>query len=194
MAGVFRTSDPPPPHRPASVYIPPAFGAGVGHTLWVESGWGVNSSEDDRHCLYSIYVSTLCIRLTGTQLCIYSPHRWASHHLRNQSLRSIQAWSRHETYLHSALHIFSSQMSLSSSMQSASTQHHGWSRHETFLHQALHIFSSQMGFSSSTQSASTQHSGLEQTWDLPAPSFAYILLTDWTYHHLGNHGLRSIPA
>jgi hypothetical protein len=49
MYGVFRTIDPPPPHRPASVY-PPAFGAGGGHTRWVEREWGVNSSEDARHC------------------------------------------------------------------------------------------------------------------------------------------------
>ncbi len=40
---------PPSPHRPASVY-PPAFGAGGGHTRWVERGWGVNKSEDARHC------------------------------------------------------------------------------------------------------------------------------------------------
>ncbi len=33
--------DPPPPHRPASVY-PPAFGAGGGQTLWVERGVGVS--------------------------------------------------------------------------------------------------------------------------------------------------------
>jgi hypothetical protein len=28
----------------------PAFGAGEGHSRWVERGWGVNSSEDSRHC------------------------------------------------------------------------------------------------------------------------------------------------
>jgi hypothetical protein len=39
MSGVFRISDPPPPHRPASVY-PPAFGAGEGNTRWAERGWG----------------------------------------------------------------------------------------------------------------------------------------------------------
>ncbi len=128
------------------------------------------------------------MRLTCTQLCIYSPHRWAFHHLGNQSLRSS----------------------------------HGWSRHETCLHPALHIFSSQMGFSSSKLSESTQQSWLEQTWGLPASSFAYILLIDgliiiyaicvyaalrvwadmrltcthlciysphmWVYHHLSIHG------
>ncbi len=44
---------PPPPHRPASVY-PPTFGAGGGHTRWMERGWGVTA-------LYSIYVSTLWV-------------------------------------------------------------------------------------------------------------------------------------
>jgi hypothetical protein len=45
----FEILTPPSPHRPASVY-PPAFGAGGGHTHWVERGWGVNSSEEARHC------------------------------------------------------------------------------------------------------------------------------------------------
>jgi hypothetical protein len=51
MSGVFRTIDPPPPHRPASECVPltPAFGAGGGHTRG-ERGRGVNSSEDARHC------------------------------------------------------------------------------------------------------------------------------------------------
>jgi hypothetical protein len=40
---------PPHRHHPASVY-PPAVGAGGGHTRWVEREWGVNSSEDARHC------------------------------------------------------------------------------------------------------------------------------------------------
>jgi hypothetical protein len=41
-----------PPHRTASVYPPPppAFGAGGGHSRWVERRWGVNNSEDARHC------------------------------------------------------------------------------------------------------------------------------------------------
>jgi hypothetical protein len=46
---------PPPPLRPASVY-PSAFGAGGGHTRWVERGWEVNSSEDARHCSV-LYIS-----------------------------------------------------------------------------------------------------------------------------------------
>jgi hypothetical protein len=40
---------PPLPHSPASVYLP-AYGAGEGDTRWVERGWGINSSEDARHC------------------------------------------------------------------------------------------------------------------------------------------------
>jgi hypothetical protein len=46
---------------------------------------------------YAAFRLEVDMRLTCTQLCIYSPHRWAFHHLRNQRLRSIQAWSRHET-------------------------------------------------------------------------------------------------
>jgi hypothetical protein len=48
MSGVFQNIVSPPPHRPASVY-PPTFGAGGGHTRWVERGWGVNILEDARH-------------------------------------------------------------------------------------------------------------------------------------------------
>jgi hypothetical protein len=48
MSGVFQNIDHPPTHRPASVY-PTAFGAGGGHTGWVERGWGVNILEDARH-------------------------------------------------------------------------------------------------------------------------------------------------
>jgi hypothetical protein len=35
MSGVFQYIDPPPPHRPASVYLA-AFGAGRGYTRCVE--------------------------------------------------------------------------------------------------------------------------------------------------------------
>jgi hypothetical protein len=57
MSGVFRNIVAPTPSPPGewSVY-PPAFGAGEGHTRWVERGWGVNCSDT---ALYSIYVSTL---------------------------------------------------------------------------------------------------------------------------------------
>jgi hypothetical protein len=49
MSNVFQNIDLPPPHRPASVYLP-AFGAGGGNTRWVKRGWGVNILEDARHC------------------------------------------------------------------------------------------------------------------------------------------------
>jgi hypothetical protein len=48
MSGVFQNIDPPPPHCPASVY-PLAYGAGGGHTRWVERGVGANILEDARH-------------------------------------------------------------------------------------------------------------------------------------------------
>jgi hypothetical protein len=54
MSAVFKNIDPPPPHRPAIVY-PPAFGAGGGHTRWVERGWGVNILEDDRNRIAHIH-------------------------------------------------------------------------------------------------------------------------------------------
>ncbi len=56
MSGVLQNNDPPPPQRPASVY-PPAFCAGGGHTRQGERGWGVNSSEDARHCSV-LYICT----------------------------------------------------------------------------------------------------------------------------------------
>jgi hypothetical protein len=59
MSGVFQNTDPPPPHRPASV--PSAFGAGGEHTHWVERGvGGVNILEDARHCSVVYIVHTLC--------------------------------------------------------------------------------------------------------------------------------------
>jgi hypothetical protein len=50
----------PPPHRAASVY-PPAFGAGGGHTRWVEWGWGVNILEDARH-ISVLYICKYFVR------------------------------------------------------------------------------------------------------------------------------------
>jgi hypothetical protein len=49
MSGVFRNIDSPTPSLPGEC-VPPAFGAGGGHTHWVERGWGVNTSEGARHC------------------------------------------------------------------------------------------------------------------------------------------------
>ncbi len=39
----------PPPPSPPGECETPAFGAGGGHTRWVERGWGVNILEDARH-------------------------------------------------------------------------------------------------------------------------------------------------
>jgi hypothetical protein len=66
MSGGFQNIDyPPNPSPPGECVRTPAFGAGVGHTRWVERGWGVNILEDARHCsvlyirkyfvLYSLY-------------------------------------------------------------------------------------------------------------------------------------------
>ncbi len=53
MSGVFRNVD-PPSHRPAS-----AFGAGGGHTRWVERGWGSKVWKTPDTALHSVYVSAL---------------------------------------------------------------------------------------------------------------------------------------
>jgi hypothetical protein len=60
MSGVFRNIDPPPPHRPASVY-PPAFGAGIGQSLARGRGGGSIVRKTPDIALYSIYVSTLWV-------------------------------------------------------------------------------------------------------------------------------------
>ncbi len=39
-----------PASSPGSECVPSWNQKGGGHTRWVERGWGVNSSEDDRHC------------------------------------------------------------------------------------------------------------------------------------------------
>ncbi len=54
MSDVFQNIDPPIPSPPASVYPPPPptprlWCGGRTHSLGGE-GWGVNSSEDAKHC------------------------------------------------------------------------------------------------------------------------------------------------
>ncbi len=49
MSGVFRNIDSPPPHRPAGVYPLPLVRGDDTLAGW-RGGWGVNSSEDARHC------------------------------------------------------------------------------------------------------------------------------------------------
>jgi hypothetical protein len=59
MSVVFQNIDPPPPHRPASVY-PPAFGAGGGHTRWVERGVGVQYFERRQTQLCTLHMQVFC--------------------------------------------------------------------------------------------------------------------------------------
>jgi hypothetical protein len=71
LSGVFRNIDPPPPDRPASVW-------GEDTLAGVERGWGVNSSEDARHCsvLYIckyFVVSALSLSVNETSSHGYSP-------------------------------------------------------------------------------------------------------------------------
>ncbi len=48
------TPQPLTARRRRRVCTPPAFGAGGGHTRWVERGWGVNILEDARHSVLYI--------------------------------------------------------------------------------------------------------------------------------------------
>jgi hypothetical protein len=59
MSDVFQNIDPPPPHRPASVYPPGLWCGGRTHSLGAERGMGVNILEDAGTALYSTYVSTV---------------------------------------------------------------------------------------------------------------------------------------
>jgi hypothetical protein len=74
MSGVFRNIDPPPPHPLASAY-PPPYGAGGGHTRWVEAGWGVNSSEDGRHCSV-LYICKLTQNCQSIMIFMSEPLRY----------------------------------------------------------------------------------------------------------------------
>ncbi len=101
MSGVFRTIDPPPPHRPASVY-PPSLVRGGGHIRWVERGWGVNSSEDAGHCsvLYICKyfvrrrqgINQLAICTSGLIFTIEALFSVCKRHLFKVKLIQIGAW------------------------------------------------------------------------------------------------------
>ncbi len=62
MSGVFRNIDPPTPTPPGEC-VPPPLVRGEDTLAGWRGGWGVNSSEDARHCseLYTVYVSSLWI-------------------------------------------------------------------------------------------------------------------------------------
>ncbi len=70
MSLVFHNIDPPPhpPHRPPSVYPPSAFGAGGGHTRWVEKGVGGQYFGRRETQICTLHVSTLWVQ-RSTSVC-----------------------------------------------------------------------------------------------------------------------------
>jgi hypothetical protein len=70
MSGVFRTIDPHPLTARRVCTVSPAFGAGGGHTRWVERGRGVKSSEDARQC----FVLYVCKYFVGRVNGQYPPY------------------------------------------------------------------------------------------------------------------------
>ncbi len=60
MSGVFQNIDPPPPHRPTSLYPPGLWCGGRTHSLGGEGGGGSIFWKTPDTALYSTYVSTLC--------------------------------------------------------------------------------------------------------------------------------------
>jgi hypothetical protein len=59
MAGVLQNIDPSPPSPPGEC-VPPAFGAGGGHTRWLERrGGGSIFLKTSDTALYSTYGSTI---------------------------------------------------------------------------------------------------------------------------------------
>jgi hypothetical protein len=61
MSGVFQNIDPPPPHRPASVYPPPRMVRGEDTLAGWRGGGGSIIWKTPDTALSSTYVSTLCL-------------------------------------------------------------------------------------------------------------------------------------
>jgi hypothetical protein len=66
MSDVFQNIDPPPPSPPGEC-VPPTFGAGGGHTRWVEREGRSIFWKTQGTALYSTYVSTLWEKRKLTQ-------------------------------------------------------------------------------------------------------------------------------
>jgi hypothetical protein len=62
MSGVFQNIDPPPPTpSPPGECVPAhAFGAGGGHTRWVERGLGGQSFERRQTLFCTLHMKVLC--------------------------------------------------------------------------------------------------------------------------------------
>jgi hypothetical protein len=66
MSGVFRNIDPPPPHRPASVYLPPLVRGGEDTLAGWRGGGGSIVRKMPDTALYSAYVSNLWCYLSSS--------------------------------------------------------------------------------------------------------------------------------
>jgi hypothetical protein len=76
MSGVFQNNDPQAPTpSPPGECVPPTFGAGGGHTRWMERGWGVNILEDARHCS----VLYICKYFVGGSFWVIVPYLKGRH-------------------------------------------------------------------------------------------------------------------
>jgi hypothetical protein len=79
MSGVFRNIDPPPPHRPVSVYPPPPLVRGEDTLAGWREGGGSTVRKIPDTALYSIYTSTLWSGLASSEILTPPPrHRPAS--------------------------------------------------------------------------------------------------------------------
>ena len=93
MSGVFQNIgniDPPPTHRPASVYPPlPAFGVGEDTLAGWRGGWGggVNILEDARHCSvlyirkYFVGSPDVSLLLQIAQVCLLTHTKTLRHNI-----------------------------------------------------------------------------------------------------------------
>ncbi len=122
MSVVFQNINHPPPHCPASVYPPPppAFGAGGGHTRWVERGGGVNILEDARHssvlyiCKYFVDLYIFGGRIRSSEAAMDGGARSAPFKLAMSSKRRVRAaHGRLRAAKTHQLNIFSYEISLS---------------------------------------------------------------------------------